>query len=141
MSGFLLDTNIPSELIRSRPESKVADWFYAQDEATLFISVVTIGELRRGFSLLPLSARRTRLEQWFESDLIPQFSDRILPVTYFIAEKWGDLDAQRQKAGTPLNTADGMIAATALVHELTVVTRNTRDYEGLGVLLLNPWES
>jgi predicted nucleic acid-binding protein len=115
VSGFLLDTNIPSELIRTRPTPKVADWFYAQDESTLYLSVVTIGELRKGFSLLAVSSRRAQLEQWFDSDLIPLFYDRILPVTYLIAEKWGDLDAQGQKSGTPLNTADGMIAATALI--------------------------
>jgi predicted nucleic acid-binding protein len=119
VSGFLLDTNIPSELIRTRPEPRVEKWVYAQDEQSLHLSVVSIGELRRGLVILPPSKRRTDLERWFENDLLPRFHGRIL--------------------GTPLNTADGMIAATAVEHGLTVVTRNVRDYAGLGAEVFNPW--
>ena len=139
MSGFLLDTNIPSELIRTRPEPRLENWFYAQDEQALYLSVVSIGELRRGFVLLPAFERRAALEQWFENDLVPRFRERILPVTYAIAERWGRLDGESQLRGAPLNTADGLIAATALEHELTVVTRNVKDFAGLGVTLFNPW--
>ncbi len=141
MSGFLLDTNIPSELIRSRPDSRVAKWVYAQDEQSLYLSVVSIGELRRGLVILPASKRRSELERWFENDLLPQFEGRILPVTRSIADRWGVLDGECQVKGTPLNTADGMIAATAIEHGLTVVTRNIRDYAGLGVEALNPWDA
>ena len=140
MSGFLLDTNIPSELIRSRPDSSVEKWVYAQDEQSLYLSVVSVGELRRGCVLLPASKRRNELERWFENDLLPRFEGRILPVTRAIADRWGVLDGQCQLKGTPLNTADGMIAATAIEHGLTVVTRNIRDYAGLGVEALNPWD-
>ncbi len=141
MSGFLLDTNIPSELIRSRPDARVEKWVYAQDEQSLYLSVVSIGELRRGLVILPASKRRSELERWFENDLLPRFEGRILPVTRSIADRWGVLDGQCQLKGTPLNAADGMIAATAIEHGLTVVTRNIRDYAGLGVEALNPWDA
>ena len=140
MSGFLLDTNIPSELIRTRPDPRVEKWVYAQDEQSLHLSVVSIGELRRGFVILPASKRRTELERWFENDLLPRFQGRILAVTQPIADRWGVMDGQCQLKGTPLNTADGMIAATAMEHGLTIVTRNVRDYAGLGVQVFNPWD-
>jgi predicted nucleic acid-binding protein len=141
VSGFLLDTNIASELIRARPEPRVANWVYAKDEQSLYLSAVSIGELRRGFVILPVSKRRTELEQWFEDDLVPRFRGRILPVTFSIADRWGILDGECQLRGTPLNTADGMIAATALEYDLTVVTRNVKDFAGLGVTVFNPWDA
>jgi predicted nucleic acid-binding protein len=79
------------------------------------------------------------LELWFEKDLMLRFRGRILPVTYSIADRWGKLHGERQLRGTPLNMADGMNAATALEHNLTVVTRNVKDFAGLGVAVLNPW--
>ncbi len=141
MSGFLLDTNIPSELIRMRPDPRVSNWVYAQDEQSLYLSAVSIGEFRRGFVILPPSKRRTDLERWFEHDLLQRFGGRILPVTHSIADRWGVLDGQCQLKGTPLNTADGMIAATALDHDLTLVTRNVKDFTGLGVAIFNPWDA
>jgi toxin FitB len=141
VSGFLLDTNIPSELIRTCPDPRVGNWVYAKDEQELYLSVVSNGELRHGFVTLPASKRRTELERWFESDLLPRFQGRILPVTHSIADRWGTLDGQCELKGTPLNTADGMIAATALEHDLTVVTRNVKDFSGLGVEVVNPWNA
>ena len=141
MSGFLLETNIPSELIRARPDPRVGSWVYAQDEQSLYLSAVSIGELRRGFVILPSSKRRAELEQWFENDLVPRFRGRILPVTHSIADRWGVLDGECQLRGTPLNTADGMIAATALKHDLTIVTRNVKDFAGLGLMVFNPWDA
>lgn len=140
MSGFLLDTNIPSELIRTRGDPRVGHWVYARNEQSLYLSVISIGELRRGFALLPASKRRTELERWFENDLIPRFQGRILPITQTIADRWGVLDAHRQMKGIPLNTSDGLIGATALEHNLTLVTRNTKDFAGIGVEIFNPWE-
>ena len=141
MSGFLLDTNIPSELIRPSPDPRVEDWVYGQDAASLYLSAVTIGEVRKGLSILPDSKRRIRLEDWFENNLVPLFAGRILAVTQNVAERWGVLDGRRQLSGRPLNTADGLIAATALEHGLTLVTRNVNDYDDLGVTILNPWEA
>ena len=140
MKGFLLDTNIPSEMLRPRPDPNVADWVKRQANETLFVSVVTMGELRRGITLLAeQSRRRAELEQMIHEKVPSWFQDRILPVTRIIAERWGVLDGERQLAGRPMNIADGMIAATALEHDLTVVTRNVKDFEGLGVTVFSPW--
>lgn len=140
MNGYLLDTNIPSEFSRDRPEPRVVRWLKAQPVATLFLSAVTIGEIRKGLIVLPSSRRRTELEMWFHTDLLIWFRNRILPVTHAIADRWGTLDGQCQLKGMPLNTADGMIAATAIEHDLTVVTRNIKDFADLGVEVFNPWE-
>jgi predicted nucleic acid-binding protein len=141
MSGFLLDTNIPSESWRARPASNVAAWLRSQVKAAQFISVVTVGELRKGAILLPPCAKRTQIEYSIEV-LIPEwFGRRVLPVTQMIAERWGALDAQRQQIGRPLGVADGMIAATALEQGLTLVTRNVKHFAGLGVTVFNPWDA
>ena len=139
MSSFLLDTNIPSEIIRTNPDVRVNAWVHAQDDLTLHLSVVTIGELRKGLTVLPEGQRRSQLQEWLENDLIPWFGGRILPVTQRIADRWGRLSGMRQLAGHPLSMADGLIGSTALEHGLVVVTRNVRDYEGLGLTVLNPW--
>lgn len=138
MSGFLFDTNIPSETVKLRPEPRVTAWIRQQANDTLYLSVISIGELRRGFIPLPHDARRTRLEHWLENDVMLWFDQRILPVTKEIADRWGVIDGTCQMQGTPANTADGLIAATALEHGLTVVTRNVRHFAGLGVQLFNP---
>lgn len=103
MSGFLLDTNVPSEIIRTHPDPRVDAWILAQDEAILHLSVVTSGELRKGLTILPESKRRTRLQEWLENDLTPLFSGRILSVTQAIANRWGALSGLRQLAGRPLS--------------------------------------
>ena len=91
--------------------------------------------------MLPQGRRCMELEAWFHTDLLVWFRNRILPVTDSIADRWGVLECQCQLKGTPLNTADGMIAATALEHDITLVTRNVKDFAGLGVALLNPWDA
>ncbi len=141
MNGYLLDTNVPSEFSRDRPQPRVAAWLKAQPPTTLYLSAVTIGEIRKGLVVLPQGRRRTELEAWFHTDLLVWFRNRILPVTDSIADRWGVLEGQCQLKGTPLNTADGMIAATALQHDLTLVTRNIKDFAALGVVLLNPWDA
>jgi predicted nucleic acid-binding protein len=141
MSGFLLDTNVPSELIHVGPEPRVERWVFRQDPSELFLSVVTIGELHKGFALLPAGKRRAELEYWFHEKLLPRFRGRILPITHEIAERWGRIDAARQLLGRPLHVPDGQIAATALEHGLTLVTRNGKDFEELGLTILNPWET
>ena len=95
----------------------------------------------RGFTLMPSGLRRTDLEQWFHAELIPRFEGRILPITHAVAERWGVLDATAKLKGRALSTADGLIAATALEHGLTLVTRNVRDLENLNIPLLDPWTS
>ena len=132
MSGFLLDTNIPSEIIRAHPAPQVNAWVLAQDDVTLHLSAITIGELRKGLTILPESNRRSQLQDWLENDLIPLFTGRILAVTLTIADRWGV---------TKRHAADDLLAASALQDRLVVVTRNVRDNEDLGGTLLNPWES
>ena len=134
MNGFLVDTNVPSELVRPQPEPRVEKWIAAQNLDSSFMSTVSFGELRKGIVLLSPGKRRTELESWIEADLPTLFSGRILSVTRSIAERWGVLDARRGRklAGRPLNIACGVIAATALEHDLTVVTRNVKDFNQLG---------
>jgi predicted nucleic acid-binding protein len=139
MSGLLLDTNVPSESWRAQPTAAVAAWLRSQAKTDQFISVVTVGELRKGASLLPPSVKRAQIEYSIEVRIPAWFGGRILPVTQAIAERWGVLDAQRQMIGRPLGVPDGMIAATALEYGLIVVTRNVKDFEGLGVQIINPW--
>ncbi len=135
---FLLDTNVPSELTHSVPDDRVRNWVLAQNNSALYISAVSIGEVRKGISRLPQGKRRMQLEAWFVGYLLPFFGERIIAVTTEIAIRWGEVDAECQRAGNTINMADGMIAATALHRDLTVVTRNVRDFSKLGVLILNP---
>jgi predicted nucleic acid-binding protein len=139
-SGYLLDTNIVSETLRPLPRPQLVGWLEQQAGESQFVSVITVGELRRGATLLGQGARRTQLEHLLEFTIRSWFEERVLHVTQAVAERWGTLDAARQLAGRPLNIADGLIAATALAHDLTLVTRNIRDFETLGVRILNPWE-
>ncbi|HZQ55268.1 MAG TPA: type II toxin-antitoxin system VapC family toxin [Bryobacteraceae bacterium] len=141
MSGFLLDTNIPSEITKPIPAPSVLRWLGTVAEAQTFLSVVSLGEMRKGCELLePGSKRRIQLERWLDEDVHKWLAGRILPVTEAVAQRWGKLEATRQRLGLPLNTADGQIAATALEHGLTLVTRNVKDFSDLGVSILNPWE-
>jgi len=140
VSGFLLDTNIPSEFRNLRPEPRVTQWLDSVDADLVFISVITLGELRKGCELLDAGKRRTELEQWLEVEVKEWFAGRILPLTNAIAERWGRLEAKRQRLGLPLNIADGQIAATALEHGLTLATRNVNDFRELGLQIHNPWQ-
>jgi predicted nucleic acid-binding protein len=141
MSGFLLDTNCISELIRSRPEPRVVDWLRAADESLLYLSVLTLGEIRMGAASLPQSKRRTQLETWLELDLRVRFSGKILGIDGAIADRWGLLTAQAKRTGRPLAAIDGLLAATALHHNLTMVSRDVSDFAGAQVAVVNPWEA
>lgn len=140
MSGYLLDTNVISELTKLRPESKVVSWFQATSEELLYLSVFTIGEIRKGIDSLPRSNKRALLESWLANDLVLRFAGRILEVNLDIAERWGQISAQAKTAGAPLAVIDGLMAATALHHNLTLVTRNTKDVQVAGINTLNPWQ-
>lgn len=138
MSGYLLDTNILSEFSRSRPEPRVLQWFEKAESHQLYLSVITVGEIRKGCSLLASGTRREVLENWLHNEVQVWFSHRILPVDVNTVMLWGDLDAKRQQFGRPLSTADGLIAATALQHGLTLLTRNVKDFADLDVPMVNP---
>jgi predicted nucleic acid-binding protein len=140
MSGFLLDTNCISELVRPKPEPRVLNWMEAADEATLYLSVLTVGEIRKGVAGLTQRKRRTQLETWLEVDLQARFSGRIMPIDRAIADRWGLLTAEAKRKGNPLSVIDGLLAATALHHNLTVVSRNSSDFSNTPVPVLNPWE-
>ncbi|MCC6586570.1 MAG: type II toxin-antitoxin system VapC family toxin [Bryobacterales bacterium] len=140
MSRFLLDTNVLSEFVRTRPEPKALDWIADRELESLFVSVVSLGELRKGITMMAPSRRRFDLERWLETALTVQFTGRILPVTRSVAETWGRLEAHRHQVGRPLSVPDGQIAATAIESELLLVTRNVSDFEGLGVEIVNPWD-
>jgi predicted nucleic acid-binding protein len=106
----------------------------------MYLSVITIGEVCKGFTIHPEEHRRASLREWLESELRPWFAGRILPISEAIAERWGVLEGQSQLQGLTISAPDGLIASTALEHELTIVTRNVKDFEGLGVTILNPWD-
>jgi predicted nucleic acid-binding protein len=141
VSGFLLDTNVISELIKARPAPKVVHWVDSVDEGLLFLSVLTLGEIEKGIAALGATSRRRRLETWVEAELRPRFADRILAVDEGVARRWGRLAGDREAQGEGvLPVIDGLLAATALVHELVLVTRNSKDFAATGVAVLNPWE-
>ncbi len=138
--SWLLDTCVISELVKPSPAASVCDWLAARDEETLFLSAITLGELEKGVAKLPASARKkTQLARWLRSELPERFSNRILPVDAQVAARWGELAGGAAARGKPLPVIDGLIAATALQHNLTVVTRNVRDFERCGVRPFNPW--
>jgi toxin FitB len=141
MSGFLLDTNCISELVRSNPEPRVLNWMEAADEAMLYLSVLTVGEIRKGLVGLDQGQRRTRLETWLEVDLRARFAGRIVPVDAPVADRWGWLATEAKRKGKGLSIIDGLLAATALHHNLTVVSRNASDFAHTPVPVLNPWEA
>lgn len=141
MTGFLLDTNVLSEFARTgEPDQHVDRWLKTTAEESVFASVLTFAEIRRGIELLPPGKRRTQLEQW-QDDLVASFEMRLFPVTKAIADRWAVLAAQAQRKGITLANIDGLIAATALEHDLTLVTRNVTDFAGVEVRLFNPWDS
>ena len=141
MNGYLLDTNVVSELVSIKPNPRVLDWMEAADENLLYLSVMTLGEIRQGVAALPQSKKRTRLETWLELDLQSRFGGRILAIDGAIADRWGWIMAQAQVKGLTLPVVDGLLAATALQHNLTAVTRNVSDFAVAGLSVINPWEA
>lgn len=141
-AGFLLDTNVLSEFNRNQPpDPSVKQWVASARPDLLYVSVITLSEIRFGIELLGETKRRKQLENWFLRDLHDWFEGgRILGIDERIGNVWARMTAQRQLKGRPLGILDGLIAATALDRDLTVVTRNTRDFDDLDLQILNPWE-
>ena len=137
----MLDTNVISELLKPKPEPKIVNWIEATDEDLMFLSVLTIGEIREGINLHPDSGRRAKLEGWLASDVRARFEDRILRVDDAVAERWGLLAAKAKiQKNYILPVVDGLLAATAQHHNLILVTRNVDDVAPTGVQLFNPWD-
>ncbi len=139
--NFLLDTNVVSEWTKPRPDTGVVAWLAEADEDRIFISVITIAELRHGIERLAPGARRQRLDAWLTEQMPLRFEERLLTVDAETANVWGRVMAQGQAAGRPPGTMDAFIAATVLRHDMTLVTRNVSDFEALGVRLVNPWSN
>ena len=135
----LLDTCVLSELRRPKGHPGVRQAVDALKEEELFVSLISIGEILKGVSLLRESPKRRALETWLKT-LERDYGDRVLPIDLETSRLWGEFTASAQKAGRVVQATDGLIAATALRHGLRVMTRNTTDFEPTGVLLLNPWE-
>ena len=133
---YLIDTCVLSELSKKIPNQGVIDWFAARSVSTLYLSVLSLGELRKGITALEEVKRRETLLNWLESDLPLFFSGRILSIDTDIANRWGDLLAAAKR---PMPAIDSLIVATASLHGMSVVTRNQRDFEGFGVEVINPW--
>ena len=134
--SYLIDTNVLSELRRKSPDARVTHWFSQRPASTLYISVLTLGEIRKSIEALAEPARRLPPLDWLETALPAFFAGRILPIDAAVADRWGRMVAQ---AGRPLPAIDSLLAATAEKHGLTLVTRNLRDVKGLAVQVINPW--
>jgi predicted nucleic acid-binding protein len=137
--SYLLDTCVLSELVKPRPDPSLTGWVADQNEHSLHLSVVTIGELHKGVAMLPTSRRRDDLELWLENELIPRFGGRILAIDLEVARVWGEMLGQASSRGRPLAAVDALIAATGSANDCVVVTRNVTDMEPTGVEVLNPW--
>lgn len=137
--SYLIDTNVLSELRRKQPDANVVAWLQQRPRQSFYLSVLTLGEIRKGIARLngPQDAsRRTVLIDWLEQELPTYFLGRMLPIDAPVADRWGRLQSD---AGRPLPAIDGLLAATALQHHLTLVTRNVRDFAGLCPDIVDPW--
>jgi predicted nucleic acid-binding protein len=139
VTGYLLDTNVVSELIKPSPDARVAAWIRLTEEADLHLSVLTFAEIRYGIEKLPQGTRRERLRRWMDADLADRFEGRILGVDRTIAELWGVIMARGFAVSVRLPVMDTLLAATAEHHGMTMVTRNTRDFARADVATLDPW--
>jgi predicted nucleic acid-binding protein len=135
--SWLIDTNALSELKKRKPHVGVARWFDEHPSGALHLSVLTLGELRKGIHAMPEGERKGRFAAWLETDVPDYFAGRILDVDATVADRWGRLCAE---AGRPLPAIDSLLAATALVHGLTLVTRNLADFNLPSLRIVNPWD-
>ena len=136
---YLLDTCLISELVKKVPNSAVVSWLNEQDEQSLFLSVLTIGELQKGISKLADGERKDELQAWVEHDLVLRFTGRIIDIHLETVLIWGRMQGESEQKGVILPVMDSLIAATAKAHGLVVVTRNVKDIERCQVRVCNPW--
>jgi len=137
--NFLLDTNVISETAKPIPDLGVMAWLAAVDEDEVFLSVITLAELRHGVERLPTGARRDQIDNWLTGQLRPRFANRVLSIDAETADIWGRLVAGGQAAGWSISAMDAFIAAVATRHGMTLVTRDAADFQTTGVPLFNPW--
>lgn len=136
--SYLIDTNVLSELRRKQADARVVAWIQARPRQSLYLSVLSLGEIQKGIEGVGDAAFRQTLADWLEVDLPNYFVGRVLAIDHQVADRW---DRVQASAGRTLPAIDGLLAATALQHDLVLVTRNAKDFEGLGVPLVNPWEA
>jgi predicted nucleic acid-binding protein len=141
VKGFLIDTCAISEFTKESPNLGLVSWLARIDSTVVYLSAITIGELRYGMSLVSNQKKRSALERWLRADVLAEFNHRILAFDSDVAERWGRLRADARKNGTPVPVIDAMIAATAVQHNLAVVSRNESDFERMGVDVVNPWST
>lgn len=137
---YLLDTCIFSELIKKKPDPSVIRWVSDRDESLFFVSVLTFGEIKKGIEKLSDLQKQKELKAWFHDFMIPRYRNQLISINESVAIVWGDIVAKTSKAGRVLPTIDSLIAASAIVHHLAIVTRNFKDFEGLDIPLINPWQ-
>lgn len=137
--SFLLDTNVVSEWVKPRPDPGVVAWLNGIDEERVFISVVTLAELRHGVERMNAGRRRAQLDAWLNGELLVRFDGRVLPIDAATADVWGRIVARRGGKGRPIGMMDAFIAATAIVHGLQLVTRDVSDLADLAPGTVNPW--
>jgi toxin FitB len=136
---YLLDTCVISELVAKKPNPQVIDWIESIDPNIAFLSVITIGEIRKGIEKLPDSRSRTTLQAWLSEELPARFSGRILPIDIKVALTWGELTGSLESEGKRMAAIDSLIAATALNSHCSLVTRNESDFRQAGITIVNPW--
>jgi len=138
--NYLLDTCVISELVKTKPDLRVVQWIRSQDEESLFLSVITIGEIQKGISKLPDGRKKKQqLQNWLSNELQERFKDRILEIAIGTAHVWGQVLGSCEKKGVTLPAIDSLIASQGIFHKMTIVTRNISDMEPSGVPLFNPW--
>ena len=136
---FLLDTCVISELASRHPNAQVISWLRRQDPESLYLSFVTVGEIKKGIAKRGGDARAIALEKWLQTEILGSFADRILPVEKNVSLEWGRICGDAERVGRKRPVVDALIAATALVHGMKLVTRNVDDMAGMGVPIFNPF--
>ncbi|MCK4391089.1 MAG: type II toxin-antitoxin system VapC family toxin [Desulfobacterales bacterium] len=136
---YLLDTCVISELVKPAPNRNVIDWLNQTPSETVFLTMITIGEVRKGLTKLPDCKRKERLTVWLDT-LSREYEERILLICLLVADNWGVIQGDAEKVGTPMSSIDGLLAATAYTHNLTLVTRNESDFAPGKVPMINPWK-
>ena len=138
--NYLLDTTVISELRARAPNQKVIDWLDSLAPETVYLSVITIGELRKGIEKLAPSRRKEELTLWLETDLLLRFAEHVVDITQAVMLVWGELTGRLEREGKPIPAIDSLIAASVLEGNYTLVTRNEDDFRSTGVSLINPWK-
>jgi predicted nucleic acid-binding protein len=137
---YLLDTNVLSELVARQPNQQVVRWIDDLDTESVYLGVITIGELRKGIEKMPDSPRKDMLSNWLTDDLLVRFAGRVLSVDTGVMLTWGELTGRTERAGRSRPALDSLIAALAIHHNCSLVTRNEADFEAIGVSVINPWK-